>query len=133
MHHRHRRRSRGHPRQVRLPGAAAGHLCRPDAGHRPHRGRRRPGPPRSARLRREAGVEVLRRALAAGVALTVGLLPATGWADGVRDREQWVLDALGAPQAWRTSKGKGVTVAVLDTGVDGSHRDLTGAVNAGPD
>jgi type VII secretion-associated serine protease mycosin len=78
-------------------------------------------------------VEVLRRALAAAVALTVGLLPATGWADGVRDREQWVLDALGAPQAWRTTKGQGVTVAVLDTGIDGSHRDLTGTVTTGPD
>ena len=30
---------------------------------------------------------------------------------------QWNLDAIGAPAAWSTSTGKGVTVAVIDTGV----------------
>ena len=78
-------------------------------------------------------MEVLRRAGAVAVALAVALLPAAGHADNVRDREQWVLDSIGAGQAWHTTKGRGVTVAVLDTGVDAGHQDLIGSVTVGPD
>jgi subtilisin family serine protease len=48
---------------------------------------------------------------------------------------QWWLPALHIPQAWRDvpGAGKGVTVAVLSTGVDAAHQDLSGAVITGPD
>jgi serine protease len=47
--------------------------------------------------------------------------------------QQWTLDALHIPRAWKYSRGNGVTVAVLDTGVDGHQLDLSGRVIDGPD
>ncbi|MEV8451888.1 type VII secretion-associated serine protease mycosin [Streptomyces sp. NPDC052095] len=66
-------------------------------------------------------------------ATALALLPAhPAGADAIRD-QQWGLDALHTGQAWRTTKGRGITVAVVDTGVDGSLPDLAGQVLPGKD
>jgi serine protease len=47
-------------------------------------------------------------------------------ADSLRTN-QWALDRLGAEKVWSDySSGAGSVVAVIDTGVDGGHPDLTG-------
>ncbi|MFF0303608.1 type VII secretion-associated serine protease mycosin [Streptomyces sp. NPDC004562] len=54
------------------------------------------------------------------------------FADYVRD-QQWALNAFAAKDVWAESEGAGVTIAVVDSGVDGSHPDLTGQVLKGKD
>ena len=44
---------------------------------------------------------------------------------------QWMLPATNAEQAHAEATGTGVTIAVIDTGVDASHPDLEGRVVAG--
>lgn len=69
------------------------------------------------------------------VALTGALLLATApvaSADYVRD-QQWVLNAFAVEDVWAESQGQGVTVAVVDSGVDASHPDLAGQVLEGKD
>ena len=41
---------------------------------------------------------------------------------------QWALQQIGAPAAWAAARGGGVTIGVVDTGVDLSHPDLVGKI-----
>ena len=81
------------------------------------------------RARRAAGL-ALAVVLGLSLALAAGAAPAR--ADGVRDAQLWVLDALNVPQAWLVTKGQGVTVAVIDSGVNPDVSDLVGSVITGP-
>ena len=81
-----------------------------------------PGFPRRA----QAGVAV-------GVALTFLVMASSpALADRVRSQEWW-LRTMHVTRAWRSTQGAGVTVALLDTGVDAKQADLDGSVITGPD
>lgn len=77
------------------------------------------------------------RAVRSVASMAVGVLLASGpatlaHADSTRS-QQWHLDAMHAEEMWRTSTGEGVTVAVIDTGVDPANPDLKGRVLDGLD
>lgn len=69
----------------------------------------------------------------AGVSLAAGLAVApAAHADEVREKQHWLAES-GITKAWEVSKGAGVKVAVIDSGVDAGHPDLKGAVTGGYD
>jgi subtilisin family serine protease len=84
-----------------------------------------------------------RMVLAAGAAGALAIVPCAAAspalatpaapADAVRDSQLWVLNMLDVQQAWQVTEGKGVTVAVIDSGVYPGISDLHGAVTSGPD
>ena len=93
----------------------------------------------SHRSFRSTGVSVA-SGLAAVIAGSwlLGAVPALAAADygvagtGIQAQEWW-LAGLHVTQAWQTTEGAGVTVAVLGTGVAARHPDLAGSVSTGPD
>jgi len=67
-----------------------------------------------------------------GSAPAFGATPGTVTGGAIRG-EQWWLTGLNVTQAWRTSDGAGIIVAVLGTGVDANQPNLAGDVITGPD
>ncbi|MFF9475160.1 S8 family serine peptidase [Streptomyces roseolus] len=79
----------------------------------------------------------LRRALLGTTAIAVlttslvGFAPTAVAADA--RSQQWYLDAMKAEEIWKKTTGKGITVAVIDSGVDPSTPSLKGKVLKGWD
>ncbi|MFI7607359.1 S8 family serine peptidase [Micromonospora sp. NPDC049366] len=77
------------------------------------------------------GTFTRQRAVVAGLVaavLTVLVTPGTALAE-----RGWELSALSVTAAHKISKGKGVTVAVIDTGIRTKHPVLAGRATEGPD
>ncbi|MFJ4011393.1 type VII secretion-associated serine protease mycosin [Streptomyces sp. NPDC090026] len=73
------------------------------------------------------------RAVSAALGLLlVGIAATPAQAETVREM-QWHLDAMQVDEMWKVSTGKGVTVAVIDSGVDDTLPDLKGQVLPGLD
>ncbi|MGH3256960.1 MAG: S8 family serine peptidase, partial [Streptosporangiaceae bacterium] len=79
-----------------------------------------------------AALGVLGPLPALGATTTASVAGAPVRSQNVRSQEWWLAD-LHVTQAWQTSVGAGITVAVLGTGVDLGAVDLAGDVTTGPD
>jgi subtilisin family serine protease len=63
-----------------------------------------------------------------------GGAPGTGPVNDPLFARQWALDQINAPEAWaRGARGAGTTIAVVDTGVDLGHPDLSAKLVSGTD
>lgn len=69
-------------------------------------------------------------ALLASLLVIMGLVAPSASA-GSTPEPQWYLDRMQAESMWKVSTGKGMTVAVLDSGVDASEPELAGKVLKG--
>jgi subtilisin family serine protease len=64
------------------------------------------------------------------VGLVTGVLAAQAANDGGA-AQLWNMRTIGAEAAWATGTGKGITIAVVDTGVHATHEDLAGRLVPG--
>jgi subtilisin family serine protease len=78
-------------------------------------------------VRRVSSILVILGAVAAvAVAFSAPVLAS----DDTFYEEQWNLAQIHAPDAWGVSTGAGVTIGVVDTGVDVNHPDLRSKIDA---
>jgi len=85
-------------------------------------------------IRRSVGViaATLTILLAAPVLTGSAMLPASTQSDPVRSAEYWLND-YGIKTAWSTTRGAGVKIAIIDTGIGRGPVEFTGAVAGGTD
>jgi len=69
-------------------------------------------------------------AMAAAAACVATALPATATAPDPYRPRQWALDRIQADSAWSASQGAGITIAVVDTGIDLTHPDLKSKIGS---
>ncbi|MBU7600553.1 S8 family serine peptidase [Streptomyces sp. P38-E01] len=62
--------------------------------------------------------------------VAVGLIAPSAYAQEAKDL-QWYLESMKAEEMWKTARGDGVTVAVIDSGVDRTVPELRGQVAGG--
>lgn len=73
----------------------------------------------------------MRRLVAVAVAVVAVSWTTAGPASATNDTyfsRQWALAQINAPQAWTRSTGGGITIGIVDTGVDIGHPDLAGKI-----
>ena len=78
----------------------------------------------------------MRSALTGAFVVVLLGAPAASGAGASDDRffaQQWNLAQIGAPEAWSVSTGSGITIGIVDSGVDASHPDLAGKIDAQAD
>ncbi|CAM5584714.1 type VII secretion-associated serine protease [Streptomyces xanthochromogenes] len=95
----------------------------------------RPGSSRSGKGNSVPGTACRRRLAATCAAfgawvVTGGALAPQAFADDTAALDQWYLAAMHAPEMWKASTGKGIKVAVVDTGVNPDTPSLKGQVLA---
>lgn len=86
-----------------------------------------------------AGRMLRAAAAATSAAIVLGVTAAPAWAapvvdevDPVQAAEYW-LDDYGIREAWQTTRGEGVTIAIIDTGIAKGPAEFQGAVAGGYD
>lgn len=68
----------------------------------------------------------------AAAAAVAGVSPAAA-TDDTYFAQQWNLTQIGAPAAWATSTGADVLIGVVDTGIEASHPEFEGKIEAQAD
>ena len=67
------------------------------------------------------------------LASVLALAPAATSSNDYYFNQLWGLRKIGGDKAWATGTGGGITIAVVDTGVDLLHEDLKRNITAGYD